>query len=150
MITISTARAVADLSEGLVLATVEVAAPPDRVFHALASDDVLRWWVRPGVFDTRQWSGEVREGGRWHASGIGGGKPYEIDGEFLEVDRPRRLVHTWRLAGAESTLTYLLETTDAHTRITLRHTGLPSRQTCAATCIGWETSFEELARMFSG
>ena len=149
MITIGTARAVADLSEGLVLATVEVAAPPDRVFKALVSDDVVRWWLRPGVFDTRQWCGDVHVGGHWHASGIGGGKPYDLDGEFLEVDPPRRLVHTWRLAGAESTMTYLLEPTESGTRVTLRHIGLPSRQASAATALGWETSFEELARMFS-
>jgi uncharacterized protein YndB with AHSA1/START domain len=85
MITIGAARAVADLSAGLVLATVEVAAPPERTFQALASRDVLRWWVRPGVFDTREWTGDVRPGGSWRASGIGGGKPYVLDGEFTEV-----------------------------------------------------------------
>lgn len=147
MITIGTARAVADLAEGLVLATVEVASSPSLTFRALTSEDVLRWWVRPGVFDTREWTGDVHPGGRWSSSGIGGGKPYTIEGEFTEVDPPRRLVHTWRLAGASSTVAYDLEPIDGGTRITLRHTGLASRQACAATCIGWETSFEELARM---
>ncbi len=147
MITIATARAAADLSEGLVLATVEVKAPPERVFRALASEEVTRWWVRPGVFDTRRWSGDVRRGGRWRASGIGGGKPYDLEGDFTEVDAPRRLVHTWRLAGAESECAYLLEPVDGGTRVTLRHSGLASRPACANTCIGWETSFEELARM---
>lgn len=147
MITIGTARAAADLAQGLVLATVEVASSPDRTFRALASEDVLRWWVRPGVFDTREWMGDVRTGGSWHASGVGGGKPYTLEGEFSEVDPPRRLVHTWGLAGASSTVAYDLEPIEGGTRITLRHTGLLSRQACAATCIGWETSFEELARM---
>src|SRR5919198_3405926 len=86
------ARAAADLAEGSVLATVEVAAPPERVFQALASKEVTDWWVRPGVFDTREWSGNVRAGGRWRASGVGGGKPYPLEGEFLGVDPPRRLV----------------------------------------------------------
>lgn len=92
------------------------ASGPERTFRALPSEDVLRWWIRPGVFDTREWTGDVRPGGRWHASGVGGGKSYALDGG---------------------------------TRITLRHTGLASRQACAATCIGWETSFEELARMLN-
>jgi len=147
MITIGTARAVADLSEGLVLATVEVAAPPERTFEALASKDVRRWWVRPGVFDTRDWTGDMRPGGSWRASGIGGGKPYVLEGEFTEVVPPRKLVHSWKLAGGESIVSYELEPADGGTRVTLRHTGLVPRQTCAATCIGWETSFEELARM---
>ena len=149
MITIGTARAVADLAEGLVLATVEVASGPERTFRALASEDVLRWWIRPGVFDTGEWTGDVRPGGRWHASGVGGGKPYALDGEFSEVDPPRRLVHTWSLGSATSTVAYDLEPVDGGTRITLRHTGLAPRQACAATCIGWETSFEELARMLT-
>ena len=145
-------RAVADLAEGLILATVEVDAPAERVFDALASKDVTAWWVRPGVFDTREWSGDVRVGGSWQASGMGGGRPYTLQGEFTEVDRPVRLVHTWRAVGAPgapSTVVYVLEKIDGGTRITLRHSGLTSRQACINTCIGWETSFEQLARMLS-
>jgi uncharacterized protein YndB with AHSA1/START domain len=50
------ARAVADLAEGLILASVEVATAPERVFQALASKEITEWWVRPGVFDTREWT----------------------------------------------------------------------------------------------
>ena len=59
------ARAVADLAEGLILASVEIAAPPERVFRALVSKEVCEWWGRPGVFDTREWTGDARVGGRW-------------------------------------------------------------------------------------
>ena len=93
-ITIGTARAVADLAEGLLIATVEVPAAAERVFEALASDEVCRWWVRPGVFDTREWTADVRPGGRWRATGVGGGRPYALEGEFIEVDSPHRLLHT--------------------------------------------------------
>ena len=147
---IGSARAVADLADGLVLATVEVRAAPERVFRALASDEVCRWWVRPGVFDTRQWSGEVRPGGRWQASGIGGGKPYELEGEFIDVEAPRRLLHTWNLGGspeATTTIEYILEPAGDGTRVTLRQSRFSSPGACAATCLGWETSFEELQRM---
>src|SRR6266403_5504106 len=106
------ARAVADLTEGQILASVEIAAPPERVFRALASKDIIDWWVRPGLFDTRQWSGDVRVGGHWEASGMGGGRPYALEGAFLEVEPPRKLVHTWSPAGAlaaATTVAYLLE-----------------------------------------
>jgi uncharacterized protein YndB with AHSA1/START domain len=152
MVTSDMARAAADLAEGFILSTVEVAAPPDRVFRALASDEVTRWWVRPGVFDTREWSADVRVGGRWRATGIGGGKPYTLEGEFLEVEAPRKLVHTWQLAGAPgtaSTITYLLEPAGEGTRITLRQSGFQSREACLSTALGWETSFSELSRVFS-
>ena len=51
------ARAVADLAQGQLLASVEIAAPPERVFRALVSEEIRAWWVRPGVFDTREWAG---------------------------------------------------------------------------------------------
>ena len=147
--TSGTARAAADVIDGNLLATVEVAAAPDQVFQALISPDrITDWWVRPGVFDTREWAGELRPGGVWRASGMGGGRPYTLEGEFIEIDPPRKLVHTWRAAGASgapTTVTYLLESIDGGTRITLRHSGFASRATCINTAIGWETSFERLA-----
>jgi uncharacterized protein YndB with AHSA1/START domain len=141
------ARAVADTADGLVLASVEIEAPPERVFRALASREVVGWWVRPGVFDTREWTGDLRLGGRWRASGVARGNPYGLEGEFLEVDPPWRLVHTWRLVGTPgptTTVTCYVEPLGGGTRVTLRHEGFASSEVCINTCIGWETSFERL------
>lgn len=146
----SRARAVADLAEGLILASVEIAAPPQRVFQALVSEEICEWWVRPGVFDTREWTGDVRVGGRWRAAGIGNGRPYAIEGQFLEIDPPRKLVHTWQpvgAPGAPTIVTYVLEPVAGGTRLTLRHSGIVAPPMCTNTCIGWETSFERLAQM---
>ena len=146
------ARAVADLAEGLILASVEVVAAPERVFQALASKEITEWWVRPGVFDTREWTGDVRAGGRWRASGTTRGEPYVQEGEFLEVESPRWLVHTWERAGkpdVASTVTYLVEPIDGRTRVTLRHLGFASRDMCSAFAIGWETSLERLAEILA-
>ncbi len=90
----SSAPAVADFAAGYVLAS----PAPERVFQALASKEIVDWWVRPGIFDTRERSGDVRVGGRWRASGLSMGKPYALGGEFLEVDPPRKLIRTWRFA----------------------------------------------------
>lgn len=143
---------VADAAEESILASVEVGAPPERVFQALASKEIVEWWVRPGVFDTREWKGNVRVRGRWVASGVANGRPYVLQGEFLEVDRPRKLVHTWHLVGAPGVptiVTYLLEPLDEGTRITLRHSGFTSPETRTNTCIGWQTSFERLAEILA-
>lgn len=148
----SRARAVADLAEGLILASVEIAAPPERVFRALTSKEIVEWWERPGVFDTREWTGDVRVGGRWQASGIGRGQPYALEGEFLAVDPPRKLVHTWHLVGspdAPTTVTYLLEPIDGGTRITLRHTGFVSRESTSGNSLGWEACFERLSELLA-
>lgn len=148
MISNGKARAVADTAQGHLLASVELAASPERVFRALASKEVTNWWVRADVFDTRDWAGDLCIGGRWRASGIARGQSYEIEGEFLDIDPPRKLVHTWHLVGtpnAPTTVTYDLERTNGGTRVTLRHAGFTSAQTCTNTAIGWETSFEQLA-----
>lgn len=142
-------RAVADLEEGLVLASVEVTAAPERVFDLLASNEITRWWVRPGVFDTREWSGDLRVEGAWQASGMSARGPYSLEGEFQAIEPGRRLVHTWRARGdaAASTVSYRLDPIDGGTRITLRQWGLTSPATCMATCLGWETSFDALQQM---
>lgn len=146
----NTAGAVADVTDGLILASVEIAALPERVFQALTSKEVRDWWVRLGVFDTREWAGDVRVGCRWTASGVGNGRPYEIGGEFLEADPPRKLVQTWEgagIPGGPTTVTYLLEALEAGTRLTLRHSGSAVPAVCNATGIAWETSFERLAEI---
>jgi uncharacterized protein YndB with AHSA1/START domain len=114
----------------------------------LTSEDIIDWWVRPGVFDTREWAGDPRVGGRWRSSGMGKGGPYVLEGEYVEIDPPRTLVHTWHLVGmpgAPTTVTYLLDPVQAGTRVTLRHSGFTSHEACESTRIGWETSFERLA-----
>ncbi|MBV8137680.1 MAG: SRPBCC domain-containing protein [Deltaproteobacteria bacterium] len=106
------ACATAKLNDDRIVASVDIAAPPERTFRALASEEIVDWWVNPGAFDTREWAGEVKVGGWWRASGMARGQPYTLEGEFLEVDPPRKLVHTWHRVGAPedpSIVTYLLE-----------------------------------------
>jgi len=39
---------------------------------------------------------DVRPGGKWRSEGFGAdGKAFYVEGEYLEVDPPRLLVHTW-------------------------------------------------------
>ena len=61
--------ALADLEKGVISATALLPASPERVFRALTSSEICDWWVRPGVFDTREWRGDLRHGGRWEANG---------------------------------------------------------------------------------
>jgi RNA polymerase sigma-70 factor (ECF subfamily) len=142
-------RAVANLDAGHLEVSVELRAAPERVFRALASAEIIAWWVRPGVFNATQWAGEVRLGGRWSVSGLGCGNHYVLEGQFLAVDAPRKLVHTWHRLGAPdpaTTVTYLLAREGGLTRLTVRHGGFTSRAVCANTAAGWETSLDCLRR----
>jgi hypothetical protein len=74
-------------------------------------------------------------------------KPYRLSGEFLEVDPPRRLAHTWCLEGGPATPTtviFELEALPGGTRLTLRHEGFAEPDFCTANRVGWETSFAKL------
>jgi uncharacterized protein YndB with AHSA1/START domain len=144
------ARAVADVIDGSVVASVEVARTPERVFQALASREIVEWWVNPGVFDTREWTGDVRVGGRWRASGVARGAPYTLEGEFLEVDPPRKLIQTWHMAGAPgtpSTVTYILEPITGGTRLTVRHAGIAAPDQRNNVGAGWRSSFDRLSEI---
>jgi uncharacterized protein YndB with AHSA1/START domain len=146
------ARAVSDVIDGLVVASVEIAKTPERVFQALTTPEVIEWWVNPGVFDTREWSGDIRVGGQWSASGMARGAPYTLVGEFLEVDPPNKLVQTWHMKGAPgtpSTVTYLLEMIPGGTRLTVRHAGLAAPDQQKNVGAGWCSSFEQLAEIMS-
>src|SRR5215468_7429319 len=135
------------------VASVEIAAPLERVFEALTSKEITDWWGLPGVFDAREWTGDVRNGGRWRASGVVRGQSYTLEGEFLEVRPPTKLVHTWQrvdIAGPPTIVTYYLEPIVGGTRLTIHHTGFVPPEACLSTCQGWEASLQQLASALSG
>jgi uncharacterized protein YndB with AHSA1/START domain len=137
------ARAIADLSAGTILATVEIAAPPERVFRALTSDDITRWWGSDDTYRTTRYTADLRVGGAWRSEGRGAdGHEFAVGGEFVAIDPPRALVHTWIApwdGGNTTTITYRLEPIEGGTRLTLRHEGFADRrESCAGHANGWE------------
>ncbi|TPK87406.1 hypothetical protein FJ548_14525 [Mesorhizobium sp. B2-4-17] len=65
-------RAIADVSAGTILATVTIAAPPERVFHALTADDQIPlWWGSDELYRTTRHTADVRSGGTWRSEGKG-------------------------------------------------------------------------------
>ena len=80
-----------------VLAEIFIAAPPERVFQAISDPEQLsRWWGENGLYRITERAADVRPGGKWWCAGVGAdGTKFSVEGEYLEVDPPRRLVHTW-------------------------------------------------------
>jgi uncharacterized protein YndB with AHSA1/START domain len=137
------ARSIADVTAGLVLASVEIAAPIERVFRALTTDEITQWWGSPEMYRTTEYTADLRPGGRWRAVGVGAdGRSFSVDGEFREVDPPRKLVQTWRPGwegGHETTITYRLEPIEGGTRVIVRHEGFADRvESCRSHGEGWE------------
>jgi len=138
------ARAVADVTQGMLLATIDIAAPPHRVFRAVTSEELTRWWGSEETYRTTAWTGDVRVGGVWRTEGISAnGKPFSVNGEFLVVDPPNELVQTWRYdwgpADNVTTITWRFDAIDGGTRVTVRHEGFgDAHAACAEHALGWE------------
>jgi uncharacterized protein YndB with AHSA1/START domain len=146
----SRARAVADTTSGTILAKVEIAAPPERVFRALTTpEEIVRWWGSDDVYRTTDWVQDLRVGGRWRATGKGSdGMPFSVEGEFLEIDPPRSLVQSWKPdwdKGPVTRITYRLQAIDGGTRVTIRHDGFSDPESCSNHAQGWPRVLDWLA-----
>jgi len=95
------ANPVPNPDQDAIIAEIEIAAPPERVFQALTDPkQLLRWWsdeaCRAGL-----WEFEARRGGRWRfktahsGKAINGVTDFEASGEILEFDPPRLMAYTW-------------------------------------------------------
>ncbi|WP_246673404.1 SRPBCC domain-containing protein [Mesorhizobium sp. B2-4-14] len=137
-------RAIADVSAGTILATVTIAAPPERVFHALTADDQIPlWWGSDELYRTTRHTADVRSGGTWRSEGKGAdGQEFHVQGEYLKVEPPHLLVLTWKApwdGDNVTTVTYMLEAIDTGTRLILRHEGFGTREgACRDHGLGWE------------
>jgi len=83
--------------QNIITGEIFVAAPPARVFEAITDPaQVPRWWGAQNLYRITDWKADLRVGGKWSSDGVGAdGKTFRVEGEYLEVDPPRLLVHTW-------------------------------------------------------
>jgi uncharacterized protein YndB with AHSA1/START domain len=78
---------------------------------------------------------DLRPGGKWSSSGKGDdGKPFEVHGEYLEIDPPRLLVFTWISSwteGQSSIVRWDLIPNAQGTLVKLHHSGLAAQPEAA-------------------
>jgi uncharacterized protein YndB with AHSA1/START domain len=93
----SMATATITPDQNTVVAEIFIAAPPARVFQAISDpSQSQRWWGQEGLYRITKAVADVRPGGKWRSDGVGAnGQSFYVEGEYLEVDPPRLLVHTW-------------------------------------------------------
>ena len=150
------ARAVADVSAGTVVATVEIEATPDRVFTALTTPEVAQWWGSAETYRIVRWTMDMRPGGAWRSEGTSAdGKAFSVGGTVLEVARPHLLVHSWTYdwdGGGTTTVRYEIEPIGATgSRVTVRHTGFGANAAaCEGHASGWERVLGWLAAHVEG
>jgi len=155
MTTTATAKASADAALGVVRAVIEVAASPERVFHALTDPKELEaWWGAPDQYQTFDWESDLRPGGkrRCKARTTASTELSEVDGEYLAVDPPRLLEFTWRAnweGYVETRVRCELDAVPGGTRVTVVHSGFGGREKAAASYgDGWVRVLGWLGRHF--
>ena len=127
--------------EDAIYSEVEIAASPETVFAAISDPNQLGQWWGGDKYRADDWQIDLRPGGKWRSRGTGQtGAPFEVQGEYLEVDPPRLLAYTWNAnwAPGESVVRWELQPVAAGTRLTVIHSGLREQpQAKASFSGGW-------------
>jgi uncharacterized protein YndB with AHSA1/START domain len=130
-------------------------ASPERVFDAWLGP---QWgsWLGPAGATCEVVALDPAVGGTYHIRGaLADGRAFETQGEYLEIDRPRRLVLTWAMCHnqQETRITVTFRPDGDGTVMTLRQDGLPEGDLRMGYETGWagaDASFDKLARRLAG
>jgi uncharacterized protein YndB with AHSA1/START domain len=125
---------------------VEIATTPERLWRALTDpEETRKYWH--GALSISDW----KVGSRW-VSQSPDGEVY-LEGEILEIDPPRRLVHTFHVvhepeqaAEAHSLIEFEITPMGDRCRLTVIHSGR-GPVTMAYTSGGWEAIFAGLKEL---
>jgi len=147
------------LKDDSVVAEVEIAAPPQRVFQALtSSDQLIGWWISDTCVIER-WDIDPRPGGRWYLKTgkstqvINGVDAFEAHGEILEYSPPRLLVYTWIAnwndqPSQTTVVSWVLSATKGGTHVRVTHSGLANMPVARKDYAGGWTGVLGLLRKF--
>jgi uncharacterized protein YndB with AHSA1/START domain len=126
---------------------IAIAASPETVWELLVDPiQAIRWMGQEATFD-------VRPGGEYRVAVIPG---HTASGQFVEVDRPRRLVHTWGWEGesgvppGSSTVEYELIPNGEGTLLRLTHRDLPNAEAAESHGHGWDHYLERITIAAAG
>ena len=138
-----------------------IRASRQRVFEAWVKPELRRkWWRTHRGEGLTACEVDARVGGRYCMKQIGGGcespgddPNYEwiMEGEFLEVDPPRRLVFTWNVNHeppvVDERVTIEFREVEGGTDVTIKHEGILSPAMRDGTEGGWTTHLDAIAEV---
>ncbi len=88
-------------NDDAIVAEIQIAAQPDRVFKALTDPKALMRWFNSPECPVKFWEMDARPGGRYRYATekgtivVNNVSEFECHGEILEIDPPRLLVYSW-------------------------------------------------------
>jgi len=131
-----------------------VKTDPETAFSAWTEPRHLMRWGAPEGLTVADAQVDLRVGGRYRIRMEGPeGQVYTAVGEYREIDRPRRLVYTWRweedARGAETLVTVEFHRRGDATEVVLTHDRFPSAEDRANHEQGWTSCLDRLERLYA-
>jgi uncharacterized protein YndB with AHSA1/START domain len=123
-------------------------ASPEEVYDAWTDPQTLRRFMCPHNVLFARVEADVRVGGKFRLDMVHADHTTEHYGEYRELDRPRKLVFTWRskyTAERDTLVTILLSPEGENTRLVLIHEQLPSDKARQQHTGGWTSCLEKLS-----
>lgn len=130
-----------------------IPAARERVFTAWLDADIRRkWWFSNMDGSPAHCEVDPQVGGKYLIRQIGCGEDpmpgvpedyaWEMTGEFLEIDKPNRIVFTWNVNHpnedeSDERVTVTFEEADGGTLVTIHHVGMKSQNMRDGTEKGW-------------
>jgi uncharacterized protein YndB with AHSA1/START domain len=136
--------------------TRTIKASRHRVFRAWTDPELLmRWFIEPdGEMRIREL--DLRAGGRYALEGTVGNKPWRIEGRYLEVEPPAKLVYTWTWdndpalgdpVGSDTLVTVEFLERGGETELVVTHERLATDKARAEHNAGWIGCLERLGSL---
>ena len=125
----------------------EIAASAEALFDAWLEPRSLGIWLRPSVISQTRAEVDPRVGGEFRVVMVRDGAEVLHCGRYLEIDRPRRLVFSWRSAATghrDSIVTVTFQTRADLTLVERHQVGLADEQARAGHHEGWSDALREL------
>jgi uncharacterized protein YndB with AHSA1/START domain len=108
-----------------------IRASPERLFEVWTQPKHLKSWWGPASVECIDAEVDLRVGGHYRiANQFPDGKILWISGEFETVERPHRLVYTWRVGDAEAAaerVTVTFEARGEETEVIVAHERIPTQ-----------------------
>jgi uncharacterized protein YndB with AHSA1/START domain len=126
-----------------------IRASAEEVFNAFVDPrEIVHWWG-PDEGPTLSAETDVRIGGRFRVVfQTLDGERHENVGEYLEIDRPRRLVMAWwwsTTPDLQSRVTVSIDPIDQGAQLTVLHEGFADVATRDSHESGWAGALDKLA-----
>lgn len=140
-----------------ILAESAYPVPIEQVWRAWTDPERIVKWFGPAPNALQSAEVDLRTGGDWRFIFSGPGEPYAaLEGAYIEVEAPSRLVFSWRHIGTDdsgiqtatpfSQVAVTMQGTEGGTLVQIRHSNIQTLASRTNVSLGWDTCLGNLSK----